>query len=209
MCDAQKREDSTWCKNISEKTIEYIFKFQINDDSLYLDSALVYTNKGLEKCNKYKILFSFRKLDILSKKKEYLQAISFIKSIEYPLIPELPYFNRYLLNRYKAMEYHLKKENIKRDNCLKIIISELDEYMNKNEEKLNSLLVLKDFKSILNNPEWITYTQYFYTKSILYGYPKTKLELDSCQNSLNGNKKLFEYIDNQCKENDFLNYFGF
>ena len=183
-CDAQKKEDSIWCKNISQKTIEYIYEFQMSENSLYLDSALVYTNEALGKCNKNKILYSFRKLDILSKKNDYLQAISFLKSLNYPLISELPYFNGYLLNKLQAMEYHYKKE-------------------------IDSLLVLKNFNEILKNPQWITYTQYFYIKTMLYGYAKTKLEIDSCQNILNGNKEFFKFIDNQCKENDFLDFVGF
>lgn len=208
-CNSQNEIDSVSCKNINKKTLDFIYNFQMYNDTIYLDSALVYTNFALEKCQKQKELFSFRKLDILSKKHDYLKAVLFIQSIDYPLISDLPYYNEYIENRFLAMNFHFKNEYLKRDSCLKIIINQLEEFMQQNKRKINSLIVLKDVNKIYKNSLSTTYTQYFYTKSILYGYRKTKLELDSCYNALNGNKEFFEFIDSQCKENDFLDFVGF
>ena len=207
-CDTKKKKDIIRCKNITEKTAKYIYQFQMTDDSLYLDSALTYTNKALKKCNedKDKILFSFRKIDILSKKHDYLSAIRFIKSVNYSFVSDLPYYNDFLSNRFQAMEYHYKKKYIKRDSCLMIINKTLENFMKQNKEKIDSLVALKNINEILNNSLHLTYIQYFYTRSVLFGYKKTKSELDSCQKKINGNKKFYELIDYQCKENDFLDF---
>ncbi|MDA3865633.1 MAG: hypothetical protein PF489_02660 [Salinivirgaceae bacterium] len=209
-CHSNKKNyDDDWCKKMEKISADCMFKYQINDDAKYLDSALFTTDKALRECSKQKVLFSFRKLDILSKQQDYTEAISFIKSMNEPIISELTYYNDYLENRYKAMYYQSKGNLTKRDSCLNLILLDMQSFIKKNNERIIDLLRSEDVNTILENSFAVVYIQYFYTKSILEGTENIKVELDSLQSSREINKEYVDFIYQQCVQNDFMDYVGF
>lgn len=203
-CASVSRGDD-WCKKIKQKSFDYIFNFQMKGDSAYLDSALVLVDSALVKCKDQKLLFSFRKIDVLSKKRDFSEAIWFVKSLDSTLYPGLPYYNDYLINRFNAMSYQIKGDLGNRDKYLKIIIAEVQKFISLDEGKVDSLYHTKDFNEILRNPLHISIIQYYYAKSILQGYDSVKLELDSLQSIKNINLDYFNHINDILKE-DLLNY---
>jgi len=205
---ASIRKDEDWCKTMNKKSVDYIFNFQIKGDSAYLDSALVCTNIALEGCSNLKVVLSYRKLDILSKKRKFSDAIYFLKSFDNPLLADLPYYNNFLLYRYKAMDYHSKGDIVNRNKCLKAIMDEVQQFILLNNDKMDSLYHSEDIKNILQNPLHFAPIQYYYSKSILYGSDNIKRELDSLQSTKKINKEYINYMY-VCMYNDFMDFVGY
>lgn len=207
-CALSTKKDKDWCEKMNQKSADYIYNFQMSDNSAYLDSALVCVDKSLKECGEFKQILSFRKLDILSKKYDYQEAISFIKSFDNPLFKDLPYYNNYLLNRYKAMSQQFNGDIEKRDYYLKITIGDLEQFILQNEEEIDLMFNLTDVNDILGNPLHFVIPQYYYSKSILYGYDSVKIELDSLQKLKGGNSEYYDFIL-VCLENDFMDFVGY
>ena len=180
-CTSVQKKNIVSCQKMNQKSMDYLYSFQMSGDSTLLDSALIITNKALAGCEDLKLLLSFRKLDILSKKHDYLKALNFIKSLEDPLFKDLPYYNHYLQNRFRAMDFQAKGDLNKRNKYLKIITNNLNQFISSHQETIDSLAQLSNVDNILNNPFHFPLVQYFYCKSILYGYDSTKIELDALQ----------------------------
>jgi hypothetical protein len=203
-------ENVDWCETINQKTMDYIYNFQMFEDTLYLDSALVFTDSALNNCEseKFNLTLTFRKLDILTKKQDYSGAISFVKSIDKPLISDLPYYNEYLVNRYKAMKNQSEGDMIARNSLIRTNINELQQFITKNRKKIDSLYHSESFDEILQNSLHFPPVQYYYNKSIIYGNDSIKAELDLLKMEKNINQKYVNFINNVL-ENDFLNFIGY
>ena len=202
------KKDEDWCKKMNKKSVDYIFNFQIKGDSAFLDSALVCTNIALEACSDQKVVLTFRKLDILSKKRKFSDAVSFIKSLGNPLFADLPYYNNFLLNRYRAMNYQLKGDVLNRNNCLKNIMNEAQQFILLNNDKMDSLYRSNDINKILQNPLHFIPIQYYYSKSILYGSDSIKKEIDLLKRTKKINNEYINYMS-VCINNDFMDFTGY
>lgn len=205
-CISQKK-DIMSCEEMNKKSVDYILNFQINGDTTYLDSALTIINSALEKCSEQKIILSFRKLDVLAKKQDYPEAISFIKSLNKPIFIDLPYYNVYLLNRFKAMSYQLKGDTVGRNKCLRTNIQLLHQFLEKNKQKIYPMYE-EDLNNILQNPLHFAPIQFYYCKSLLSGYETVKLELDSLQKVTNINLEYVELIDTFLNHS-FMDFVGY
>lgn len=206
-CVSDKKDDE-WCKKMNQKSTDYIFNFQMSGDSVFLDSALYCTNEALKNCSEFNMLLSFRKLGILSIKRDFPQAISFINTFEGPMVIELPYYNNYLLNRFKAMNYQWEGDTLRRNIALKTIIVDIDGFVSQNKKGIDSLFNLKDIQDILKNPLHFAPVQYYYIKSILCGNKNVQTELDSLQKVKGGNSEYFEFIS-ESLNNDFMYFVGY
>lgn len=207
-CGFNTKKDMKWCENMNQKSADYVYKFQMSGNSIYLDSALVCVNNTLNECGKSNMLLSFRKLDILSKKHDYHQAISFVKSIDSPLFKELPYYNNYLLNRYEAMNQQFEGNIENRNHYLKIIIRDLEQFILQNEKQIDLMFNKVDMNDILANPLHFVIPQYYYCRSKLYGYNHVMIELDSLKESKGGNSEYYDFIL-VCLGNDFMDFTGY
>lgn len=197
-----------YCKKLNQQSVDYIYNFQMEGDSTYLDSALVCINSALEKCKEQNELFIFRKLDVLSKKRDFSEAIYLVDSVNRPLFPRLPYYNAYLINRFKAMDYQLKGDLKNRNKCLKIITDDIQKFISLNEGKVDSLYHTTDIEEILRNPLHFTVIQFYYSKSIMQGSDFVMLELESLQSQKHINEDYFNLIGNTLKE-DFMDFVGY
>jgi len=206
-CISKKDENISKCKEINQETAELIHEFYLDNNNSHLDSALKYLDEYLEKCKKYELLFSLRKLSILSLKKEYYDAIMFIETFEDNMFGDLPYFKTLLLYRFKAMQAHSSGKIKKRDNYLDSIIKELGKFVQENKNEVDSLLQIDDVEDVLNNSLSTTLIQYYYYKSILEGHEKVESEVYSVFDKKEGNKDFYKMIISTFNE-DFLIFTG-
>lgn len=206
-CSGRNKKDD-WCQSVVKETADLIFKYQMSDNTEYLDSALYLSNKALGKCSEFNVLLISRKLDILAKKQDFTEATLFIESIETPLIKDLDYYNSYLLQRFLAMQYQLKGDTLKRNDCLKMIIQMLEEFMEKNKNELDSLILHEDVDELLRNSLSIPYIQYYYTKAVLLGIDESKAELDSLRTDSDISEEFLDFIYQYCLDNDFMTFSG-
>jgi len=206
-CASKKDENIPKCEQINQETAELIHEFYLDNNHSHLDSALKYIDNYLEKCKEYELLFSLRKLSILSLKKEYSDALMFIETFEDKMFGDLSYFKTILLYRFKAMQAHSDGKIKNRDDYLDSIIKELDKFILDNKNEVDSLLQLDDIEDILSNSLSTTLMQYYYYKSILEGHEKVQSEIYSVFDKKEGNKDFYEMIITTFNE-DFLIFTG-
>lgn len=202
------RKDDEWCKKMNQRSADYIFNFQMSKDSVFLDTALYCTEEALNSCIKLKKLLSFRKLGILSMRHDYPQAISFIETFEDPMIKELPYYNNYLLNRFKAMSYQWEGDTLKCNTVLRTTMINIGTFISQNSKSIDYLFNTNDLNEILKNPLHFALVQYYYIKSVLYGCAKVQVELDSLQKIRGGNPALYDFITTTMNA-DFMDFVGY
>jgi len=203
-----KHKKDNSCKSIIQKSGDYIFNYQMTDNIEYLDSALIIIEEAIGKCSKNEFLLKSRKMDILLKKGEYSKAIIFVESFEKPLIEELNYYNKYLIQRFSAMQYHFNGNIARRDDCLKTIILMLEKFLKKNKNELDLLLLNEDIDELLRNSLSLPYLQCYYMKFILLGEDEIKHELDSLTATSKVNEELIEFIFEYSLDNDIMDFNG-
>lgn len=199
------------CKEYNKKSFSLINKFYINGDTSNLDSAVYYIDKALSlsSCEKYQGLLSLRKIGILSIKRDYPNALTFIDSLNNNLYSNLPYFKDLLRDRFKAMEAQKKGNKVMRDYYLKSIVKLLENYLSENSTKIDSLLKSSDANKILGTSQATAFTEYYYYKSILVGKEKIIDELQMQQKSKRLNKGFYDYLISYLREqNDFMVFNG-
>lgn len=199
------------CKEYNKKSFNLINKFYIDGDTSDLDSAVYYINKALSlsSCEKYQGLLSLRKIGILSIKRDYPNALTFIDSLNNNLYSDLPYFKDLLRDRFQAMEAQEKGNKVMRNYYLKSIIKLLENYLSKNRTKIDSLLELPDVNKIIGTSQATAITEYYYYKSILVGKEKIIDELQMQQKSKGLNKEFYDYLISYLQEqNDFMVFNG-
>ncbi|MBW6480543.1 MAG: hypothetical protein K0B37_14035 [Bacteroidales bacterium] len=200
--------DSSKCDVINEKTAKLVYDYYFNNDLLLLDSALIYIDEGLKKCNKYEKLFSLRKLGVLSLKQNYNDALQFIESFDENMFGELPYFKNFLNNRFIAMQAHFVGDSVTRNSYLNEIVAEIDLFLSMNDKEIKALLKLSDVNEILENPLTTSLMQYYYYKALLEGAENVKVKL----NLLYRNQMISEEFKDiliSIFDEDFLVFVGF
>lgn len=207
-CSLENSKKDDWCQDVVQKTSDYIYNYQMSDNMEYLDSALILTNKALGKCAEFDMLLKSRKLDILSKRREFNEAILYVKSFEKPYVNDLDYYNNYLIQRFTVMQYQFEGDTSKRNDCLKIIINTLGKYIERNKSELDTLILYEDVDEILKNPLSIPFIQYYYMRSALMGFDESKKELDTLLFNKKINEKFLDFIYQYSLDNDIMDFSG-
>lgn len=201
---SQKNEE---CDTANERSAYLYGKFYAVGDESYLDSALVCIDEGLKVCDKNENILSLRKLSILSVKRDYAVALKFIGTLNEELYSDLPYYQELLLGRFRAMkaidEEEFSEKEIQLANCVRL----LNDYLSDNRSRVDSLVSLKDFESILGDPLSTAWTQYFYYKSIADSYESVKQELIEMKTTGKANDQYLEYVIENL-EADFMEFSG-
>ena len=207
-CNSERDKKDDWCKSVAQTTDNYIYTYEISNNLKYLDSALILTNKAIEDCPGYIMLMNSRKLDILTKKQDFAEAISFIESFETPFLNGLDYYNNYLLKRFTAMQYQLEGDISRRNEYLKSIIEMLEKVIQENRTVLDTLILHENVDELLGNTLSIPYVQYYYIKSVLLGIDVVKNELDSLNQTTDINEEFLDFIYQYSLDNDIMNFSG-
>lgn len=205
-CVSSQKESENTCKINNEKSAELIYQFYEDNDSLHLDSALILINNSLGKCEEYEKLLSLRKLAILSMKKDYNNALTFIDKLELDF-GNLPYYRKLLSYRFNAMQSLFIGDTSSGFDYLKKIIIEIDNYLLLNKSSADSLWKLTNLSLILKSPLSTALTQQYYYRSILEGKNNVKNELIAIQTKNGGNKDYIETIISAL-DDDFMIYNG-
>lgn len=169
-CNQQPDSAIENSNTLDYKSAEYIYLFQMESDTLYLDSAIVCIDIALESCLEENLLnkLKIRKLGLLSEKKKYQEALEFInRSIDEDVLSGLPYYKRFLVNRFNAMYYQHTEDYHSRDSCLKAILFDIEDFLSRNERKVNQLKTQNDPIHFLENPLHIPLMQYYFYQSML------------------------------------------
>lgn len=180
------------CDEINRKSMQYLNQYYIDNDTRHLDSALFYTDEGINSCSNYKNILSLRKLSILSDKKSFLEAIQFIKTFDKEMFSDLPYYQELLINRFKVMEAIDQKDIKERDKYLEKCVTIIGDYLLANKSKVDSLLRETSTENILKDPISTALTQYYYYKSV--------------NNPESVKEALREKQDEKTSNNEFINY---
>jgi len=112
------------CDEFSRESALFFNEFYIDNNEQKLDSALFYTNKSLDHCDKYKNFMSLRKLSILSEIHNYTKAIEFIETFEKNMFSDLPYYQKLLIERFNVMKSINDGDDYHRDKSLNKCISD-------------------------------------------------------------------------------------
>lgn len=206
-CDTIAKNNDDKCKEYNKKSTELINSFYMNEDSLYLDSALFYIEKGLEKCEEYESLFSLRKLSVLSLQQNYSEGLLFVKTFDEEMFSDLPYFKNLLLNRFKAMNSLSKGDTVERNSYLNYIIKDLKDFLNSHKKEIDSIYKLDNAQEILNSPYSTSIIQFYYYRSILEGDESIKKELNVLKDKESVNNDFLEVILTTL-EHDFMVFMG-
>lgn len=194
------------CEEINKKSVQFINQYYIDNNKSYLDSALFYTNKGINNCRNYKNTLSLRKLSILSDQQRFSEAIQFVETFDKDMFSDLPYYQKLLINRFKAM-YAIDKNDInKRDKYLERCVVMVEDYLLANKGKVDSLLKQPSIENILKNPLSTALTQYYYYKSV-NDYKNVKEELKEKKDKKGINSEFIEYLINY-SQTDFMEFNG-
>jgi len=207
-CNSERNKKDDWCQSVVQITANYIYTYQLSDNIEYLDSALALTNKALESCPELSMLMKSRKIDILTKKQDFAEAISFIESFETPYIDGLNYYNDYLLKRFAAMQHQIDGDISQRDDSLRSILEMLEKVTQENKIALDTLIVHDDVDELLENTFSIPYVQYYYIKSVLLGIDVVKNELDSLNQATDINEEFLDFLYQYSSDNDIMNFSG-
>lgn len=154
------------CDEINERSAQFINQYYTDNNNEYLDSALFYTDKGIDNCSNYKNILSLRKLNVLTEQQKFSEAIKFIGTFDKEMFSDLPYYQEFLINRFKAMEAIKENDINKRDKYLEECVTMVDNYLLANKVKVDSLLKQSSIDSILKSPLSTALTQYYYYKSV-------------------------------------------
>jgi hypothetical protein len=196
------------CEKCNEIASQCFFNFSMTNDTLSLDSSLSYIELGLSNsCDSFAASFVVKKLQILSIKKEFSQALEFISKLDKDLFSNPPYYMSLLNNRFLAMNSAASGDLSKRNYYLKKSINEINTYISISKMDVDSMLILPDVNEILSSDLITAYTQFYYYRSIVEGYDKISGELDSLEAVSNGNSEFFEYMDSVL-EMDFATFIG-
>lgn len=206
-CVSSTQKDIDICEKNNVKSSELISQFYIDNDTLLLDSALFYIDEIYQKCDNLKGLLSLRKLGLFSMTKDYSKALVFINSLNADFFGDLTYFNSFLMNRFNAMLYQDIGDLDKRNEYLKFIVNEIEDFLVDNEEKVNSLFSLSEIEDILSKPISTSLMQYYYYKALLDGIENIEAELKYREETKGGNKEFYEVIKTTFQE-DFMVYNG-
>jgi len=207
-CESSTQRYIDLCEKNNVKSSELISQFYMDNDTLHLDSALIYIDEIYQKCDDLKGLLSLRKLSIYSMKKDYSKALLFINTFNDGFFGDLTYFKNFLLNRFNAMRFQDIGDLKKRNDYLKFIVNDLEGFLVSNEGKVNSLFKLSDVEEILRNPISTPVIQYYYYKAMLEGTERTEAKLKLREKTKGGNKEFYEFIKTTFQE-DFMIYIGF
>lgn len=207
-CRGANKENEERCERLSEKVNILYFEYSFFNDTTYtrLDSALCLIDSLTSVCDKYYVGLSTTKIKILSLKKEYMEAIGFINTLEKDKI--LPLNKSILLKRFYAMKAISNGDSISFNKYLKSIVEELKVNMTENSKEIDSVFRLPNILDITKNRHVYSVIQYYYYRSQIEGSTKISLELDSIQQRTNGNIEFFDNMLKKNLDNDFMSFNG-
>lgn len=172
-----------YCDSCNEVSAMLYEQFYFTNDSAYLDSSLLVTDKALQKCQKSELQLTlyFRKLSLLTQKHELEQAISYLDSLDLKEHIAFPYLQDVYHNRLLAMKFHQEGNVISQDSCLNLIVDKISDYLAENKETVDSILGEKDVVSITRSCIDFPIKQYFYYLTVLKGKQEIGSIVDSLQ----------------------------
>ena len=207
-CSGINKESEKRCKQLGERANKLYFEYSFFKDTTFtrLDSALCLIDSVIGNCDKYYVGLTSTKLKILSLKKDYSEAINFINTLEknkiYPLNKPI------LLKRFYAMQSLNKGDTISHDKYIKSIIVELKDTMSNHSQEIDSILKLPNLLDITKNRQIFSIIQYYYYRSQIEGETKISCELDSTQQTIQGNKEFFDVVLKKILKDDFMSFNG-
>lgn len=209
-CTSNPSKSNDNCKESeinNEKSARYLYYYQLNKEESNLDSALLYIEKSLGSCPKYNTLLSMRKLSILSIQHNYKESLLFINTLDSIILDGIPYYKSLLKIRFLAMQSQADGNLKKRNEYLTVGIGLINNFLNENKTKADSIFALADISTILKNPISFAQNQYYYYKSILEGKDAIFKELDKLKYEKNVNKDYIEYLKPNTEDN-FMEFNG-
>lgn len=199
--------ENSFCDELNEKTAELVFRYQVFKDSLALDSALYLIEMSINQCPKFESLLRMRWLGILSNKREYEKAITYVDTSSLIFFRDITYFNSFLQNKFRAMDAYSKGDMTTCNIYLQKIDSEIISFLEKNNEEKITFLNEKNINNMTNSPMFFVFVQYFSNKFYLEGEVSVRGELDNLKRSgING--EFIEMIEPYL-ENNFLDFYGY
>ena len=187
--------DDEDCERMAIKVSELINDyFLIDNEQSYfrLDSALVLIETMfLYDCNPYKFNLVTRKILTLSLKNDFEKALDFIRETNDSLFLA-PYLKSIYLKRVKAMQAQVQGDMSLRNKLIYDIVVELRNYLSIPSAKIDSILAQKDIQDIFKYEKHIAICQYYFYRAQIEGVDNILNELDSLQQSINGNQEFFD-----------------
>jgi hypothetical protein len=194
------------CDEINDRSALFVNQYYIDNNKEYLDSALYYTDKGIDKCSIFKNILSLRKLHILAEQQKFSEGVKFIETFDKEMFSDLPYFQELLINRFKAMEAIRENDNNMRDKYLQRCVNMIDSYLLVNKYRVDSLLKQSRIESILTSPLSTALTQYYYYKSVNNTKDVLK-DLKEMKEGKNINDEFINYLKDYL-QTDFMEFNG-
>jgi len=192
----QTMSETSDCILLKSEVSKYIMQYQLTNDTMALDSALLLIERGIHCCPNSDIVLKTRKIQALTFARKYEEAILFLKSIKNPLIENLPYYNDYLLHRLLAMQCLFQKDTLKYIEHLDETLVILESFKAKNQKELLSLYHLNREDSILSNPLILFVDSYYYCKFKRFGEDSIEKEIQLLEKKEQINPVLKIYFRN-------------
>ncbi len=168
-----------------------------------LDSALRIIDTMMCDCRKYYAGLVSTKLQILSVKQEYIQALNFIRDLDEKEI--YPLNKLILLKRFEAIQAQSEGDIMKKNRLISEIVHHLKDNVLKDTTKINSILQIPDELEIMQHIESHDIIRLYYYRTQTEGVDKIQNELDSLQKAINGNQIFFEMIKTMIAQNSWFN----
>lgn len=156
------------CDSIITISDEFIWKYSDTENMCFLDSAHFYLEEAFLYCHDSNNLI-LRKLHLFSLKHQYDAAINYLDDCMGQLSPivGMPCFWSNCKNRFLAMKYAYAGDTIKRNEYIYNIIKDTEEYLQCNQQSLDSICVLEDLAAIMRNTlPWVLVQHYYYLNII-------------------------------------------
>lgn len=169
-------QSDSLCIKLKIETADLLFSYSIDENPQILDSVMILINYGIENCDENRI-FKLRKLAIYSIQQNYNDGIFFINSECDSIFNDLPYYQKILEYRFKAMQFNYLGDTLEYYNYLKLIINELKIFIDNNIDSVNDLLINSNTTSFYENYLYFPVMQYYYYLYFLKGSEEFNNEL--------------------------------
>lgn len=174
---AAQRE--SMCDSLINISYDFIWRYDETENIYFLDSAQFYLDEAFLYCRDSNNLI-LRKLNLFSYKHQYDLAINYLDNCKGQLYPVvgMPFFWSNCKNRFFAMKYAYAGDTIKRNEYIGNIIKNIEEYLQDNQESLDSICVLEDLAYMMHQTlPWVL-VRYYYYLSIIDSQEVIKNKID-------------------------------
>ncbi len=196
------------CQELNNRSAQLIDDYYFDNNRIHLDSALIYIEEVIKACpDKYFKLLSIRRLAIYALTKDFDKALNEIKSLSGNIV-DLPYYNDFLYKRFLAMKALNNRDTITCNRLLRSIILDITQFITIHKLDVDSVVKLDDLREVLRSSITFPLVQYYYYRSLLYGYDSIFNEINNNYNNEGRKIEVFRYIQDNLKM-DFMDFNGY